>query len=507
MKPNYYHWAYRLASQVIERSPNKEEYVIMSGATTSGTPHLGTVCEFLFPYAIKKAIGSMGKRARLVFALDIMDAFDKVPSVVSEYEPFLTPHLGKPLERVPDPYGKAPSLGEYFYYQMKEVMDAMEVKAEVIKASEFYKKGLPIPYAKMALDKLDLVKKIVTETSGRELKKDWMPLMPICSKCGRIATTRVTKADNDYNCEYACDVKLEYAQGCGNIGKFSLNEPEKYKIFWRMEWPSRMAYMNVDIEGGGVDHFTKGGSWDTAKAIFKQMFEKEPPIGYRYGFVLLEGKKFSKSKGNGMGMNEMIRLVPPRVISYHLLKFDIEENINFDPQKESILAIIEDYESASKIQGKPEEMSKADVKKYFAYNLAGARKWGCLFRDALMYYQISKDWDVVSAHYGISKEDIKEIAPFIEEWIAKDFVPDDYNFSYKPAKAEGIVKEFFESLDISKDAEGIHNAIYDFAKSKGIPGGEMFRSIYRTMLGKERGPRLGKLIHAIGSEKVRGDAL
>jgi len=507
MKPNYHHWAYRLASQVIERNPNKEEYIILSGATTSGTPHLGTVCEFLFPYAIKKAIESMGKNVRLVFALDILDAFDKVPSVVGQYDSVLSPHLGKPLERVPDPYGRAPSLGEHFYAQMKEVMDAMEVRAEVVKASEFYKRGLPIPYAKMALDKLDLLKKIITETSGRELKKDWMPIMPICSRCGRIATTRVTKADRDYNCEYACDVKLEYTQGCGNVGTFNLDEPGKYKIFWRMEWPSRMAYMDADIEGGGVDHFTKGGSWDTAVAIHRQMFGREPPIGYKYGFVLLEGKKFSKSKGNGMGMNDMIRLVPPRVISYHLLKFDLEENINFSPDKESILAIIEDYENASRITGTPEEMSKADVKKYFAYGLAGERRWKCLFRDALMYYQISKDWKAVNEHYGISKEDIREVAPFIEEWIAKDFVPDDYSFSYKPAKAQGAVRDFFETLDDSKDAEGIHNAIYEFAKARDMPGKEMFMEIYRTILGKERGPRLGKLIYAIGAKKVKGDVL
>jgi len=507
MKPGYYHWAYRLANEVVERNPGKPEYVIMSGATTSGTPHLGTVCEFLFPYAIKKALDDMGKKSKMYFVLDILDAFDKIPSSVKQYEKELAPHLGKPLENTPDPTGTAPSLGEYFYLQMKEIMDKMGVEAEVLRASGLYKKGLPVPYAKMALDKIELLKQIVQETSGRELKKGWTPIMPICELCGRIATTRVTSFDKDYNCEYACDAKLDYVEGCGNVGKFNLDEPTRYKIFWRLEWPARQAYMDADIEGGGVDHFTKGGSWDTAVAIHKKMFQREPPVGYKYGFVLLEGKKFSKSKGNGMSMPEMIKLIPPKVIAYHLLKFDLEQNIDFDPQKESILAIIEDYEAASKISGNPDDMSKADVKKHFAYKLAGKREWDCLFRDALMYYQVSKNWKTVVSHYGISESDAKAIAPYVEEWIAKGFVPDDYDFSYKPAKAEGAARGFFEALDVSKDAEGIHNAIYDFAKAKGMPGGELFRALYKAMLGKERGPRLGKLIYAIGAEKVRRDVL
>jgi lysyl-tRNA synthetase, class I len=507
MKPEHYHWAYRLASQVIEKHPEKAEYTILSGITTSGTPHLGTICEFLYPHAIKMAIEALGKKAKMYFILDIMDAFDKIPIVVSQYEKELAPHLGKPLEHVPDPTGTAPSLGEYFYLQMKGIMDSMGADATIVKASEMYKKNLPVPYAKMALDKLDLVKQIVQETSGRELKKGWTPIMPVCERCGKIATTRVTSFDKEYNCDYACDAKLDYVQGCGNVGKFNLNDTSRYKIFWRLEWPARQAYMNADIEGGGVDHFTKGGSWDTAVGMHKQLFNREPPIGFKYGFILLEGKKFSKSKGNGMPMPEMVKLIPPKVIAYHLLKFDLEQNIDFNPSKESMLAIIEDYETASAITGDIDAMSKADVKKHFAYKLAGERTWKCVFRDALTYYQISKDWKTVVSHYGMDESDAKEIAPYIEEWIAKGFVPDDYDFSYSPSKAEGAAKEFFAAMDASLDAEGIHNAIYAFAKSKGIPGGEMFRAIYRAMLGKERGPRLGKLIYAIGAEKVKRDVL
>jgi lysyl-tRNA synthetase class 1 len=509
MGPGYHHWAYRLANEVIERNPNKQEYVILSGATTSGTPHLGTVCEFLFPYAIKKALEDTGRKAKMYFVLDILDAFDKVPSSVSQYETELAPHLGKPLERVPDPTGTAPSLGEYFYLQMKAIMDGMGIEADVVKASGLYEKGIPVPYAKMSLDKIELLKQIIKETSGRELKKGWTPIMPICDLCGKIATTRVTSFDKEYNCEYACDAKLDYVEGCGNTGKFNLSEPTKYKMVWRLEWAARQAYMDADIEGAGVDHFTKGGSWDTAIAIHRQMFQEEKPlIGYKYGFVLLEGRKFSKSKGNGMGMAEMVKLIPPKVIAYHLLKFDLEENINFNPQKESMLAIIEDYEAASKISGDPEGMSKADVKKHFAYRLSGKREWACQFRDMLMYYEIFRDWGNVRKNFpGASDPDINAISPYIEEWIARDFVPDDYSFTYRPAKAEGAAREFLESLDPSKDADGIHNAIYEFAKAKGIPGGEMFKALYRTLLGKERGPRLGKLIYAIGAEKVKRDAL
>ena len=95
------HWTERIAQEIL--SKKKEPYVISAGATTSGPAHLGTVCEFLYPWAIKKTLEKKGKEAKVVFVFDILDAFDSIPKAVEEHKEILEPHLGKPLVHVPTP--------------------------------------------------------------------------------------------------------------------------------------------------------------------------------------------------------------------------------------------------------------------------------------------------------------------------------------------------------------------------------------------------------------------
>jgi len=492
------HWAERLAEEVIKKKT--EPYVITGGMTTSGPAHLGTVCEFLFPDMVRRVLEKKGKKVKFYFVADIMDAFDSVPFSLQDKKKMLAPHLGKPLCYVPSPDGKAESYGDYFLEQAVYLMKLFGVNADVVRVNELYEKGAFDRYARMFFEKIELVKKVVEKTSGRQLPKDWSPIMPICEKCGKIATTRVlsySSANGEY--EYSCDKDVEYTKGCGYKGVAKISD-HRYKLQWRLHWPSWQDYFKTSIEGGGVDHFTKGGSWDTAKEVHKQIFGNEPPIGYKYGFILFEGKKYSKSKGIGMGMMEIVKLVPPEVIAYTLVKFDLEENIDFVPSKENVLRMIEDYEHASELE-KPTE--KADVKKKKAYGLVGKRGWEAKFRDVLLYYQIYRDWKKVEKFLG----DVEYVKPYIEEWIAKNFVPETYDFAYRPGKAGGKVREFFEGLgEGMKDVE-IHNAIYEFARGNNIEPSEFFKQIYLTLIGKERGPKAGRLIEVLGAERVKKDVL
>jgi lysyl-tRNA synthetase class 1 len=492
------HWAERLAEEVIKKK--NEPYIITGGMTTSGPAHLGTVCEFLFPEMIRRVLEKKGKNVKFYFVADIMDAFDSVPLSLQDKKEFLEPHLGKPLCYVPSPDGKAESYGDYFLWQAKYLMELFGVKAEVVRVNELYEKGVFDGYARMFFERIELVKRIVEKTSGRQLPKDWSPIMPICERCGRIATTRVlsyNSTNGEY--EYSCDKDVGYTKGCGYKGKAKLSD-HRYKLQWRLHWPSWQEHFKTSIEGGGVDHFTKGGSWDTAKEIHRQVFGKEPPIGYKYGFILFEGKKYSKSKGIGMGMMEIVKLVPPEVIAYTLVKFDLEENIDFVPSKENVLKMIEDYEYASEIEN---PIERADIKKKKSYELSGKRMWKAKFRDVLLYYQVYRDWKKVERFLG----DVGYVKPFIEEWIAKDFVPETYDFAYRPRKASGKVREFFEGLkEGMKDVE-IHNAIYEFSRKNGIEPPEFFKQIYETLIGKERGPKAGRLIEILGVERVKKDVL
>lgn len=492
------HWAERLADEVIAKK--KEPYVITGGMTTSGPAHLGTVCEFLFPDMVRRILEGRGKKVEFYFIADIMDAFDSIPFSLKDKEGMLAPHLGKPLCYVPSPDGKAKSYGDYFLEQAKYLMEIFGVRADIVRVNELYENGAFDRYAELFFEKIEIVRRIVEKTSGRQLPKDWSPIMPICEKCGKIATTRVlsyNSQNGEY--EYSCDKDVEYTKGCGFSGKAKLSD-HRYKLQWRLHWPSWQDYFKTSIEGGGVDHFTRGGSWDTAKEVHKNIFGKEHPIGYKYGFILFEGKKYSKSKGVGMGMMEIVKLVPPEVIAYTLVKFDLHENIDFVPLKENVLKMVEDYEYASEL-AEPKE--KADIKKKASYELAGKRRWKAEFRDVLLYYQIYKDWKKVEKFLG----SVEYVKPFIEEWVAKDFVPETYDFAYRPKKATGKVKEFFESLKEGMEDVEIHNAVYEFARKNGIEPQEFFKQLYQVLIGKDKGPKAGRLIEILGVGRIKKDIL
>lgn len=483
----------------------KEPYVITGGMTTSGPVHYGTLCEFLFPSAIKKAIERRGKECKYYFVADILDAFDSVPLDMEKYKGELEPHLGEPLCNVPDPTGKSRSFGDHYLDEALDLMKKFGVDAEVIRVNEYYEAGRFDEWARFFLKHEDEARKIVEETSGKQEKKDWSPIMPICGKCGKIATTRVLSHDGE-EYEYACDRDVKYVKGCGFKGKNKISD-HKYKIVWRLHWPAWKQIFGSSIEGAGIDHHTRGGSEDTCKAITQNLMKKDYHIPYRYGFILFQGKKYSKSKGKGMGISDVIKLIPPEIVKYMLLRPDLEENVDINPTAEKLLRTIEDFEGASRIDPKQEGISRSDRKRAIAFGLStDSMGWKEPFLDMLLYYELYHDWEKVG-ELTKDPEGAEYLRPYIEQWIGSGFVPENYRCEYQPGVKEAtpLVKEFIASLKPDMDALVIHNHVFDFAKSHNEEPKAMFAQLYTALIGKDKGPRLGKLIYALGVNKVKKD--
>lgn len=504
------HWSEQLAQEIIEKK--NEPYVISGGLTTSGPTHLGTICELLFPQGIVDSLRYSGKKAKYYFVADIFDAFDGVPSIFEQYRAQLEPHLGKPLTDVPDPTGKTASFGDHFLADAKLAAQGFGIKPEFIRATDLYSSGAFDKYAKIFFSHEQQVRDIVAKTSLRDALPDWWsPIMPVCEKCGKVATTRVTSHTND-EYEYSCDRDVKYTKGCGHKGKNKISD-HRWKLTWRLHWPSWMDYFGTSAEGAGVDHHTRGGSWDTLLAIFKEIFKKEPPIGYKWGFILFEGKKYSKSKGTGMGVNEMTELIPIEVMKYMLLKPDLQENVDINPTPLNVLRTIDDYEKALALlkSGKLDSLSRADRKRAQAARLASEsdsehRGWKTPFLDLILYRNLQWSWGDIEKKTG-DKLAVQKLSPFIEAWEKRNFIPDEYAFSYKPQKAQGAAAKFFSSLKADMDSLSIHNAAFAAAKESGTPPAKLFEECYIALLRKAKGPKLGKLIEALGVEKVKKDVL
>jgi lysyl-tRNA synthetase class 1 len=257
-----------------------------------------------------------------------------------------------------------------------------------------------------------------------------------------------------------------------------------------------------------MDHHTKGGSEDTCCVITKELMKADYHIPFKYGFILFQGKKYSKSKGIGMGVTELVKLVPSEIIKYILIKPDLEENVDINPTAESMLKTMEDFQQAAEFAKKDKEaLNRHERKMAIAFELSADRlKWKASFLDVLLYYQIYRSWDEVVRMTGDS-EGVEYLKPYIEEWIARDFMPEDYRFKYQPGlvPATENVKRLISSLDDGMDALALHNAVFDFAKANSIEPKAMFAELYQTLIGKPKGPRLGKLIAALGPGRVKKD--
>ena len=492
------HWTDIWARKIVDEK--KSPYVITSGITLSGPVHLGTLCEAYYPVAIGSRIAASGHPVSNYFISDDLDAFDAVPAVLAEHADKLAPHLGKPLAHVPDPTGTTKSFGDYFLNEMKGIMRSFEISPEIKRMSEEYPAGRFDSYAKLFLKEVEQAKLVVAESSNRDLPPDWSPIMPICEKCGKIATTVVTEHDVD-SYHYTCTRDVGYTKGCGFSGHSKISD-HKYKITWRLHWPAWMDSFGTSAEGAGMDHHTKGGSWDTLVMTFKEIFKKDPPIGWKHGFFLLRGAKYSKSKGVGMGASELLKLVPPELVKYFLLRADLDENKDFDPTGHSLMKLYDDYEAVSVLDITTAD--RAGVKKHAAFVLTGRKKWKARFLDVLLHYQIYKDWQKVGQLLG-DPDGVKYLSKYIEAWVTQGYAPEEYSFTIKPTKPSELagIKEFANALSSQMNEVDIHNLVFETAKALNIPPANMFKSLYTSLLGKEKGPKLGKLIKALGPDEVR----
>jgi lysyl-tRNA synthetase, class I len=496
------HWSDLLVDEVIESK--KPPYIVNGGISTSGPVHFGTVSEFLYPYLVTNAIKEHGHDATFIFVGDIVDPFKGVPEVLKEYKEKLTLELGKPLSNVIDPFGCHKSYGHHYLAEAVGIMEALGVNAKIVPSNELYESGAFDQYTKLYFKNEEKVREAVARSSLKspEDMKNWDIIMPICAQCGKVSTTHLTW-HNDEEYEYACDKDVAYTKGCNYKGRNKISD-HKYKLQWRLHWPTWHAHFGTSIEGAGADHLGRGKSSDTATVIAREILNREPPVFYKFGIVMLHGKKYSKSKGFGMSIDELLTLIPPELLRYALAVPNLSQNKEIDPSGDKLVLLYEELERISKLE---KAESRADEKKVIAFKISiGKLKWKAPFLDILLNYQIYKDWGKVSDLVN-DKEGVAFLAPYITEWLKRGFEPERYNFEVKPQKINShkeAVMKFTAALKSGMSDVDVHNLVYAVAKENNVISNELFAVIYNAIIGKDSGPKLGKLIAAIGIEKTRG---
>ncbi|PIZ51325.1 lysine--tRNA ligase [Candidatus Woesearchaeota archaeon CG_4_10_14_0_2_um_filter_33_13] len=509
-----YHWTDIAAENIIREKGDKESYVVAAGITPSGTVHIGNFREIITVDLVKRALEKKGKKVRFIYSWDDYDVFRKVPKNMPKPE-VLQAYLRKPIVDTPDTSGECESYARYNQLPVEQEIKLVGINPEFIYQHRKYRNGDYDTEIKVALEHTEKIKEILNKYREVPLEKEWLPISVFCESCGKDTITKL-----EWKGEYA----VYYECQCGHHEEIQFNQKHIVKLKWRIDWPMRWNYEQVDFEPGGKDHSTVGGSFDTGKQISKMVWNFDAPTYVMYDFISVKGGKgkMSSSSGEVITLGDVLQVYEPEVARYIFAgtRPNKEFNISFDTD---LLNIYEDFDKAERIYFGIDTVSDKDAAKYkAAYELSfigpipktipyqpGIRHLTTLLQ--IYNFDVDKviDYFEKELKNEHDKQRLRNRAECATNWINK-FAPEDFRFKVqeKPqvtlSKEEKVVLHSVAEKLLERDWTDteLHEEMYILCKNNDFPTKDFFRIAYNVLINKDKGPRLASFILEIGKDKV-----
>lgn len=511
-------WADRIANEIRNtRTPrNGKTFLIRDEKTLSGRVHVGSMRGVAIHSLISEVFSEQGIANEFRFELNDFDPFDSIPGYL-DAEKFRE-HLGKPLYTVPSPEPGFKNYAEYFGDEFVGVHQKAGFTPNYYRATELYQSGKMDPYIKSALERASDVRRILKDVSGSVKDESWLPISVVCEACGKIMTTRAYDYDGQ-TVGYACDKNPDEVKSCGHTGRVA---PWKgaAKLFWKADWAAKWVAQGVDIEGGGKDHSTKGGSRDVANHICREVFGQEPPFDIPYEFFLVGGKKMSSSKGRGSSAKDMCDLFPPQIFRLALIGKDIREQIDIDPAGESVPRL---YDSYDELSLGVREGNADDYSRLFALCELPERRaaltapWTMRFREVAFIVQMAhlslKEEAMRTKGSALNEDEmaiLEERARYAKFWLGT-YAPEEFKYELQEEmpdielsdtqkKALSALAAFLQ--EGVRSGEELHLRLHELKTEIPIQPKELFQAIYRIFLNRDSGPKAGWFLAGLPYELV-----
>ncbi len=318
-------WPYEEARKLVARQKKsgKPEVLFETGYGPSGLPHIGTFGEVARTTMVRRAFEVLteGKiPTRLIAFSDDMDGLRKVPDNVPNKE-MLAQHLGKPLTEVPDPFGTHESFAHYNNAMLRQFLDQFGFQYDFQSSTESYKAGAFDKTLLLMLERHETIMKIMLASLREERAATYSPFLPIHPR-----TRMVMQVPVD-----------EWKVSEGSIVWRDPDSGERFespvtgghcKLQWKPDWAMRWVALGVDYEMAGKDLI------DSVKLSgqITRALDAPPPEGFNYELFLDEqGQKISKSKGNGLTIDEWLTYASPESLSLFMYQKPREaKKLHFD---------------------------------------------------------------------------------------------------------------------------------------------------------------------------------
>ncbi|MEE9347318.1 MAG: lysine--tRNA ligase [Robiginitomaculum sp.] len=507
-------WPFELARQIVKRLDIEKKrgidrgdrpVIFETGYGPSGLPHIGTFGEVARTTMVRKAFIALtdGKiKTQMIAFSDDMDGFRKVP-VNMPNQDMLAEYLGKPLSDVPDPFGCHDSYAAHNNNMLREFLDSFGFDYDFKSASEEYRSGRFDDVLLLAAQKYQDIMNVMLPTLGAERQATYSPFLPISPSTGRVLyvpmkdvnakTGEVTFEDED-----GSDVTM--AVTGGNV-----------KMQWKPDFGMRWAALGVDFEMFGKDHQANAGVYSKISKILGAI----PPVQYVYELFLDEkGEKISKSKGNGIAVEDWLKYAMPESLSlYNYTKPRTAKRLSFDVIPKATdeyfqhLAAYAGQEADKKI-GNPvwyihDQKPPTDIPPVsfsLLLNLVSAANasdkdilWGFISNyapdatpqsspalDKLTEYAVRYYQDFVKPHKSYR-------APSDQERAAMEDLKTRLTALGSDERDSGIIQTEVFSAGKSAEFENLR---------------DWFKALYEVLLGQSQGPRFGSFVAIYGVDET-----
>ena len=502
-------WPFEQAKQIVARLQKKpkDEVLFSTGYGPSGLPHLGTFGEVARTTMVRHAFRVLTEdkiKTRLIAFSDDVDGLRKVPDNVPNKE-MLSEHLGKPLTQVPDPFGTHESFGAHNNARLRAFLDTFDFDYEFASSTDYYKSGKFDATLLLMLERIDRVMAIMLPSLREERAASYSPFLPICPRTGMVLYVPIVSHD-------------------AKAGTISYDDPDtkqrvtlpvtggRCKLQWKPDWAMRWTALGVDYEMAGKDLI------DSVKLSGKicAALDGMPAEGFNYELFLDEkGQKISKSKGNGLTIDEWLRYAPPESLSLFMYREPKSaKRLYFDV----IPRNVDEYHQFL------EAFPKQDPKQQLA-NPVWHIHAGLPVTFQLLLTLVSSSnaenaatlWGFIGRYRpGVTPQTHPKLDAMVGYAINyyRDFVAPTKRFR-EPTDTERAalqdLRDALSQLPAGSTAEDIQNVVYEIGRREpfldpvkkgkdGRPGVSLdwFNMLYQVLLGQEKGPRFGSFVAVYG---------
>jgi len=499
-------WPFAEARKVLkrlEKRPGDKGYALFeTGYGPSGLPHIGTFGEVARTSMVRRAFQELSDIPTRLYAFsDDMDGLRRVPDNVPNKE-MLAQHLNKPLTSVPDPFGTHESFGAHNNARLKAFLDTFGFDYEFQSSTECYASGRFDAALTTMLHRFDAVMKVILPTLGPERRQTYCPFLPVSETTGEVLQVPAEEVRPDEGAivyrDPATDALVETPVTGGRC-----------KLQWKADWAMRWFALDVDYEMSGKDLIDSV----TLSSKICRILGGQPPEGFTYELFLdADGGKISKSKGNGLSVEEWLAYAPPESLAQFMFqKPTAAKRLYFDVIPRAVdeyrqhLGKVGELEGAARLDspawhihsGAPPE-PEADFSFSLLLNLAAV----CNAEDKATL------WGFIARY---QPELSPENAPMLDKLVGyaiayyRDFVKPAKTYRAPTAAERAAMQDLRDRLAAAGDADaaGLQAIVYEVGKAHGFENlREWFQALYEVLLGQSSGPRMGSFVALYGVDET-----